>query len=234
MSHDATNWAIQVRGLKPAAKIVLWHLADFYNPENGCFPSQERLAYDCEMSRAALNVQLKILEDFGIISRKKRFNEYTKQQKSTFYTLHFHITRVQNLDTAPVSRNEPIPCPDLHESRVQNLDTNPVIEPVIEPVMPEAAPPPEDLDVILYREGKALLGRNQGGQITKLKSLMGVGNALQAIRIAKGKENATEYIAGIIHNETAGKRSQSTRTIEAAAKIADAIIAEREATGIHY
>ncbi|PKP62913.1 MAG: GntR family transcriptional regulator, partial [Alphaproteobacteria bacterium HGW-Alphaproteobacteria-8] len=36
MSHDATNWAIQRRGLKPATKIVLWHLCDRHNPDFGC------------------------------------------------------------------------------------------------------------------------------------------------------------------------------------------------------
>jgi hypothetical protein len=43
MSHDATNWAIQRRGLKPTTKIVLWHLCDRFNPDFGCFPSQDRL-----------------------------------------------------------------------------------------------------------------------------------------------------------------------------------------------
>ena len=33
MSHDATNWAIQRRGLKPTTKIVLWHLCDRFNPD---------------------------------------------------------------------------------------------------------------------------------------------------------------------------------------------------------
>lgn len=28
MSHDATNWAIQRRGLKPTTKIVLWQGSD--------------------------------------------------------------------------------------------------------------------------------------------------------------------------------------------------------------
>ncbi len=39
MSHRATNWAIQQRGLPPAAKLVLWHLCDRHNPDFGCFPS---------------------------------------------------------------------------------------------------------------------------------------------------------------------------------------------------
>jgi hypothetical protein len=51
MSHEATNWAIKQRGLKPTTKIVLWHLCDRFNPDYGCFPSQARLAHDCEISR---------------------------------------------------------------------------------------------------------------------------------------------------------------------------------------
>mgnify|MGYP000131343268 FL=1 len=52
MSHEATNWAIKQRGLKPTTKIVLWHLCDRFNPDYGCFPSQDRLAHDCEISRS--------------------------------------------------------------------------------------------------------------------------------------------------------------------------------------
>ena len=44
MSHKATVWAIQQRGLKPATKIVLWFLCDRHNPDFGCFPTQARLA----------------------------------------------------------------------------------------------------------------------------------------------------------------------------------------------
>jgi len=43
MSHKATVWAIQQRGLKPATKIVLWFLCDRHNPDFGCFPTQARL-----------------------------------------------------------------------------------------------------------------------------------------------------------------------------------------------
>lgn len=44
MSHRATVWAIQQRGLKPATKIVLWFLCDRHNPDFGCFPTQAILA----------------------------------------------------------------------------------------------------------------------------------------------------------------------------------------------
>ena len=58
MSHFSTNWAIRQRKLKPGTKIILWHLCDRHNPDYGCFPAQNRLAHDCEISRAALNSHL--------------------------------------------------------------------------------------------------------------------------------------------------------------------------------
>lgn len=58
MSHKATLWAIEQRGLKPTTKIMLWHLCDRFNPDLGCFPSQARLAEDCEISRSTLNDHL--------------------------------------------------------------------------------------------------------------------------------------------------------------------------------
>ena len=75
MSHKATAWAWTVRGLKPATKIVLLHLADRHNPDLGCFPSIKRLAADCEMSVRSVQNHLQGLEDAGHVSRKHRFRD---------------------------------------------------------------------------------------------------------------------------------------------------------------
>ena len=89
MSHTATNWAIQQRGLKPTTKIVLWHLCDRFNPDFGCFPSQEQLAEDCEISRSTLNEHLALLETVGLIRRMQRLNPGNKRQMPTRYILAF-------------------------------------------------------------------------------------------------------------------------------------------------
>lgn len=53
MSGLALIWTANVKGLKPAAKIVLIQLAEFHNKETGqCNPSAQRLADECEMGRA--------------------------------------------------------------------------------------------------------------------------------------------------------------------------------------
>lgn len=149
MSHIATNWAFAQKSLKPAEKLLLLCLADRHNPDQGCFPSQVRLAEDAGMSRASVNDNLARLEARGLIRREQRQNERTKRQQSTRYILGFeeeftqepspetgHGTEEteQEQTAAPcpdighgaVSRIPAEPCPDSDESRVQNLDTNPV------------------------------------------------------------------------------------------------------------
>ncbi|KQY27193.1 helix-turn-helix domain-containing protein [Rhizobium sp. Root482] len=145
MSFDATNWAIKQRGMKPATKIVLWHLCDRFHPDHGCFPSQDTLANDCEMSRSTLNVHLDALEGSGLILRIQSRRAGSKQQERTKYHFPFEpdfaVKRAQKPcpETGhgaadAVSGNDEKPCPENGESRVRNPDSNPVREPVREPV----------------------------------------------------------------------------------------------------
>ncbi len=103
MSHKATLWAIEQRGLKPTTKIVLWHLCDRFNPDFGCFPSQARLAEDCEISRSTLNDHLDRLEAARLLRRVPRIDPMTKRQMPTRYILGF--------EDGNASR-DPEPCPE--------------------------------------------------------------------------------------------------------------------------
>ncbi|PYB71282.1 helix-turn-helix domain-containing protein [Rhizobium wuzhouense] len=153
MSHDATNWAIKQRGIKPALKVVLWNLCDRYHPDNGCFPSQDTLAADCEVPRSTLNVYLDELEKKGLIAREQRRQKGSQKQERTRYYFPFEpdFERFSAQENSPeneapspetghgqerrsVSRNAGEPSPENGESRVQNLDSNLVREPVREPV----------------------------------------------------------------------------------------------------
>lgn len=131
MSHHATNWAIRQKGLKPATKIVLWHLADCHNPAHGCFPSQEYLADACEMSRSSINNHLAILEGLGLIKRIASVDETTKRQRPTQYHLSIEGDEpCAKSGRGAVSKKQGEPCPKNGKTRVQNLDTNPVNEPL--------------------------------------------------------------------------------------------------------
>jgi hypothetical protein len=124
MSHDATNWAVKQRGLRPIAKIVLWHLADCHNPTMGCFPTQDYLAGEAEVSRASVNRILSELERGGLIRREPMVDPRTNKQLPTRYRLAFeegfeplHVDDcVTGLDTA----NNGKPCVKNEDSRVSN------------------------------------------------------------------------------------------------------------------
>lgn len=122
MSHEATNWAVKQKGQRPIAKIVLWHLADCHNPVQGCFPTQDYLAGEAEVSRASVNRILTELEQSGIIRREQQIDPETRRQLPTRYRLAFEKGfepldiegRVSGLDT----KEKPEPCLKNGQSRV--------------------------------------------------------------------------------------------------------------------
>ena len=91
MSGMALIWAANVKGLKPAAKIVLIQLADFHNKETGqCNPSAQRLADECEMGRATLFRHMTTLEECGLVTRHAR-GDGDGGRGSNQYELHLDI-----------------------------------------------------------------------------------------------------------------------------------------------
>lgn len=96
MSHYMTALAMKQKGLKPAAKIVLYWLADHHNGETGmCFPSLKTLAKECEMDVATVKRHLVSLEQSGLIERNRRQRE-NGSQTSTQYSLHLVEPLAQN------------------------------------------------------------------------------------------------------------------------------------------
>jgi hypothetical protein len=114
MSHEATNWAIKQRGLKPTTRIVLWHLCDRFNPDYGCFPSQERLAEDCEISRSTLNAHLDQLEAAGLLRRVPRLHPVTRRQMPTRYILGFEPGFTPHV---------PDPCPETGHGNPDDVES---------------------------------------------------------------------------------------------------------------
>ena len=165
MSHKATTWALTAGlglGLSAGAKLVLFQLADRHNPDLGCFPSQDRLAADCEVSRSQLNVHLVALETAGLIRRLRQIDQTTRQRKPTRYMFSFEdgfeALKVDpqkpgdqvempldqsgpcpetghGFSAAPMSDFGAIPCPISGQSHVRPTGHKPVREPVRESIV---------------------------------------------------------------------------------------------------
>lgn len=154
MSHKATNWAIQQRGLKPATKLLLWFLADCHNPALGCFPSQEYLAENAEMSRSTVNLHLQKLEEMKLIERVQNWDNKNKKQLPTSYILALENTKAVSENRTrdelkAESEKQAKPSPKNEQSRVRNSDTNLVSKPVKEPLSSAQAPSNEEREVDL-------------------------------------------------------------------------------------
>ena len=160
MSHKATVWAIQQRGLKPATKIVLWFLCDRHNPDFGCFPTQARLADDAEMSISALNEHLAKLQELRLIHRVRAQDPHTHKRLATRYILGFEdgfppeptpetgdgfagTDEEHEVEPTPDSGHGAIsgfsvkPSPDFAQSHLRNPEINLVREPLSKPVKEE-------------------------------------------------------------------------------------------------
>lgn len=156
MSHKATNWAFEQRGLKSTAWRLLAVLADCHNPSYGCFPKQTTLSDRTELDRSTVNRQLDLLEKKGLIIRIKRWDNFTKKQTSTRYVLGFEdefekLKAESQNATQQKDGAESQKTPELSrkngDCRVANCDSyNPVRETVIEPVSEGARKRDEDLN----------------------------------------------------------------------------------------
>jgi hypothetical protein len=89
VSWKATAWAKETRGHKGlASKVLLLVLSDYHDTERGyAWPSQQRLADDCEMSIRSVKYALDWLEECGFITTLQRGNQY----QPTHYQLNTDI-----------------------------------------------------------------------------------------------------------------------------------------------
>ncbi|MDG1972126.1 MAG: helix-turn-helix domain-containing protein [Paracoccaceae bacterium] len=133
MSGLALIWAANVKGLKPAAKIVLIQLADFHNNETGqCNPSAQRLADECEMGRATLFRHMTTLEECGLVTRHAR-GDGDGGRGSNQYELHLDITLGPSARPKGGASDPNGETSQNETGVVSNRDINLTIEPVKEP-----------------------------------------------------------------------------------------------------
>lgn len=90
MSVQALSCAFAVRGISSSEKLVLLALANFANDRMECWPSQDRLADDTELSPRTVWAALAKLEACGLVSREKR-NRPDGTRSTDRFTLHFSL-----------------------------------------------------------------------------------------------------------------------------------------------
>ncbi len=72
MSYSAMALARPIKTGSPTAKAVLLAIANYADEEGICWPSQEQLAEDTELSRHSIMRAIDALEEMGLLSRERR------------------------------------------------------------------------------------------------------------------------------------------------------------------
>ena len=115
-----TALAMKQQGLRPATKVVLYWIADHHNSETGdCFPSINRLATLCEMSRRSVETHITALEDQGLLKRISQYRD-TGGKTANSYLLELTGT-LENSDDA---QNLRMVCEKAAHGDTQNLRMN--------------------------------------------------------------------------------------------------------------
>jgi DNA-binding transcriptional ArsR family regulator len=123
-----TALAMKQQGLKPATKIVLYWLADHHNAETGeCFPSINRLADVCEMSRRSVENHLETLEALGLLRRVNQFRDRGGKTANK-YVLELIGTSENNSSTESDTQNLRMVCEKSAHGHTQNLRMNNLVK----------------------------------------------------------------------------------------------------------
>ena len=111
MSVAAINWALRQRTGSPARKAILFTLANYANVEGVSFPSRARLAEECDMSKDAVDDNLKDLIAAGFVT-KVTGRRQGRYQGTNEYRLNLDLEALEN----HLSRNRLVPATERQEA----------------------------------------------------------------------------------------------------------------------
>lgn len=95
MSFQAQNWANKQKTGNISGRAILMTLANYADENGCCYPSQARLAQDCECSERTIRQWLDKLEESGLIMRVRR-NRGNGSRTSDLITLNLSNSLTAN------------------------------------------------------------------------------------------------------------------------------------------
>lgn len=209
MSFQAVAWAIEVRVGDPILKNLLMAICHHADRETwSCWPSQDLLAFETEVSKRTIQRKLEELQERGFLRIEKRRNDDGTQASS----------RLTVTGGQPVTLHPPVDKPSLSGGQKAGSPGDTTCPPVKKqeeqleqkkdgaeaPLLFEEASGREPPDARVYRRGREILGPKAGGVIRNLiKSKNGVlGEAMAVLEKAADRGvGAMEFVQGAIRWE---------------------------------
>jgi DNA-binding MarR family transcriptional regulator len=125
MSIQAVAWALKQRTGSPTLKVTLLAVANYADEEGKCWPSQERLALDTDLSERSVRDALKRLQEMGYLSREaRRING--NQRETDIIRLNSH-RKILPVETPP--ENDDTATGKLRQKPPEAPAGKPLVEP---------------------------------------------------------------------------------------------------------
>jgi DNA-binding MarR family transcriptional regulator len=123
MSYSAMAWARGIKTGSATVKSVLLAVANYADEEGVCWPSQEQLADDTELSRHSIMRALDDLEGMGLLNRERR-HRGDGSRTSDLIILDLSRTELRSTEQR---------CSQLRSTQQQPKSHGATAEPIIEP-----------------------------------------------------------------------------------------------------
>ena len=118
MSVKAIDWAWEVKGLSSTQRLVLLSLADHFNEDRGAaWPGVDRMAKRCCLSDRAIQTNLKVLRNGGLVTLLRR------EGKRNYYSLNREILALTPERGSPLPPNLTTLTPEPPSGVPPNLTT---------------------------------------------------------------------------------------------------------------
>ncbi len=144
MSVKAVSWAFQVKGLKPAQKLILLSFADFADDNGECYPAYGTIADKAECNKRTVMRAVTQFKKLGIISKVTQRRTRKGDSDTNVYT--FDLSRTEfsepektekgsdNLSPRSDTAESPPVVTELsHHRSDRAVSPKPSLEPSIEP-----------------------------------------------------------------------------------------------------
>ncbi len=113
-------WASEQKTGSSTKKLILLMLADRANESGLCFPSQKRLAEDCELNKSTIQKNIKLMEENGLVKIIHRFKDSV--QLPNHYQLNIMGYSIKKVGVPSQKGTEPInePITDVSTNTSEN------------------------------------------------------------------------------------------------------------------
>ncbi len=125
MSFQVMAWARGIKTGSATTKAVLMAVANYADEDGLCWPSQDQIADDTELSRHSVMRALDVLQELGLLTRERRHRK-DGSRSSDMITLDLSITQLRSSEQRNTPQRSTQQQPKSHSATAEPVRESPI------------------------------------------------------------------------------------------------------------